>query len=467
MTRRKENPQKRGKKSFMEKAKLPRRAGYRKRVQFRKNKRKAKPTMKRYRTHFNLIFQLEGNFIRRSCKGLGAPGSYDPLNQHGGGMPALPGDFRLSDLQAGKILFRIAEEHSVSYDQFRGISGMFSYLFSISTGQQGTNYPEVKSVFSSYDKNDFQAMRSLMPQSIPTPAVLKLAFTKPYHFSCKWPFALWVTGLIAAWCWAVFGCRPNCDIKSLKDSRQHTINVAEGWGATAYKNGRNKLCGKKKGTRPWNCYFMCLCPDGKHQPVTKEWALTAFNKDGNITKEPNFCTECPVNCIKLKEIRAQANGEVFGLFSKWSETPQDWSGNHGDVATLAINWLELQGATFISRYERHAGRKSLAAWLTETKTPLPESHEIHGDHPDVWIPDYQPTCPWTDFSRRTQSPDPRIATTALRRFAFFLGRSRAPQVHANLSLQERMIAALMHAQGQSKLCEDTIAEHNRLHPEQD
>jgi len=88
------------------------------------------------------------------------------------------------------------------------------------------------------------------------------------------------------------------------------------------------------------------------------------------------------------------------------------------------------------------------------------------DHPDVWIPVYQPSCPWSDFSRRTQSTDPHVATTALRRFAFYFGRSKAPEIEVNLTLQERLLTALMHAQGQSKLAEDTIHEHRRLHPEE-
>jgi hypothetical protein len=419
--------------------------------------------MKRYRTHFNLIWKLEGDFLRRSCKGLGPPGSYDPKNQHGGRMPALPRDFRLSDLQAGKIIFRCAQ-HSISYDQLRGISGMFSYLFSIATGQQGENFPEVKSVFSSYQQEDFQKTRSLIPESIPTPEKLKKAFTTPYSTATGIPFALWVTGLLACYCWSLFGARSGCDLNSLKKSSQHTINLDQRWASTAYVNGRNKLCGKKKGSRPWSCFFTCFCPEGKHQPVSKTWALTAFNKDGSLRKQPNFCTECPLNCLKLKEFRSDP--EPFFLFSKWTKTVNNWGGNHGNVVGLAIRWLGVQGASTDIPYHTNAGRKSLAGMLTVTKAPYPEGHEIHGDHPDVWIPVYQPSCPWSDFSRRTQSTDPHVATTALRRFAFYFGRSKAPEIEVNLTLQERLLTALMHAQGQSKLAEDTIHEHRILHPEE-
>jgi len=171
----KDNPRKRGKKSFVENASLPRHAGFKKRVQFRKNQKKAKPTMRRYRTHFKLAFTLEGPYIARSIKCLGPPGSYDPKNQHGSVMPSLPGDFRLSDLQAGKLFLNIAQ-HDISYDQLRGVSGMLSYLYAIKTGKSGENFPEVKSVLEGYTEGDFKKSKTLIPESIPSPEMLREDF---------------------------------------------------------------------------------------------------------------------------------------------------------------------------------------------------------------------------------------------------------------------------------------------------
>ena len=48
------------------------------------------------------------------------------------------------------------------------------------------------------------------------------------------------------------------DLNALKASSVHVINQTEGWASTVYPNGRNKLSGKKKGSRPWNAYFVCL-----------------------------------------------------------------------------------------------------------------------------------------------------------------------------------------------------------------
>ena len=214
----------------------------------------------------------------------------------------------------------------------------------------------------------------------------------------------------------MYGCRSGVDIKSLKEATQHTINLKEGWATTAYKNGRNKLAGKKKGTRPWNCYFICLCPNGKHVPVGTDWAWN-IAPNGNPRTPPTFPTECPLNCLRVKEIRGSDDG--FQLFSKWSKTPQNWSSNHGDVIGLANRWFRAQGAAHPSGsdYDSNSGRKCLANWLQETNTPYHEGFEVHGDLYDVWSKNYQPSLPYSDFCRRPQSTEPRLATTALRRFA--------------------------------------------------
>lgn len=86
--------------------------------------------MKRYRTFFRYVFRADraGPYLRRCCKGLPPPGSYAKRNQHGGVMPALPGDFQLSGRQAAIVLEKVADSEGVSYEQLRGVSGMLSYL---------------------------------------------------------------------------------------------------------------------------------------------------------------------------------------------------------------------------------------------------------------------------------------------------------------------------------------------------
>ena len=54
--------------------------------------------------------------------------TYDARNQHGGVMPALPGDFELTGAQAAQILEKCAVAEGVSYDQVSGVSGMLKIL---------------------------------------------------------------------------------------------------------------------------------------------------------------------------------------------------------------------------------------------------------------------------------------------------------------------------------------------------
>ena len=62
------------------------------------------------------------------------------------------------------------------------------------------------------------------------------------------------------------------------------------------------------------------------------------------------------------------------------KTTQTWYSNHGDPATLAIDFFEHQGSLPDGqRFDRNAGRRSLAAWLDSTHTPYHEGFEIHGD----------------------------------------------------------------------------------------
>ena len=53
--------------------------------------------------------------FRNSCQ-VCSTFTYDPRNQHGGVMPALPGDFELSGKQAAIVLEKCAETKGVSYE---------------------------------------------------------------------------------------------------------------------------------------------------------------------------------------------------------------------------------------------------------------------------------------------------------------------------------------------------------------
>lgn len=396
------------------------------------------------------------------------PGSLAKTNQHGGNMPALPNEFSLSDKQAGTLFQKIAKHtEDISYDQLRGVSGLMSYLFSLKYGQAKENYPRVKKVLEGYSPEDFGQSKTLKPVSVPTPSALKKAFTTPYRVGCGMTLSKWVTACLCCWCWAVWGARSGCDMESLKKSPSHTLSPSEGWGSVAYKNGRNKLCGKKRGTRPWKAFMVCLCPNGKHIPVDKEVAQWGFDSKGNCTEAITWTTECPIACMELKTYRAEKDNRDFKIFAKWTETSKTWGpSNHGQVVELAIEWLSAQQAEGDHPYSTNAGRKSLAAWLEEVNAPYPQGFEIHGDLFDVWSEDYQPGVPYSDFARRKQSPVPRVATKALRRLAHYFGRSPVPKV-PSLDLNTMLTIASLRAQGEHDLVESVLAEHRRLHGKDD
>lgn len=121
------------------------------------------------------------------------------------------------------------------------------------------------------------------------------------------------------------------------------------------------------------------CPGGKHTPIPEDWEWT-LDRNGNPRGAIPFPSECPLNCVELKSRRKVGN--KWCLFSKWTKTTQNWVSNHGDPASLAIDWFVWQGYSG-PRFDRNSGRMSLARWLAELHVPYHESHQVHGDLIDV------------------------------------------------------------------------------------
>ena len=256
---------------------------------------------------------------------------------------------------------------------------------------------------------------SRVPTHIASKGALRKAFTKNWVRDSGMTLIRWMTALLSAWSWTVAGCRPQCDIKSLKDSEDHTLCPDQGWACTEFVGGRNKLHGNKRGTRPWAQYYICMCPGGVHKPVRATF-FRRMRKDGNPYGDPTFPTCCPLNCLEVK--RQMSYPKPLRLFSKWTTKKRRFGSNHGDVVGLANEWFAVQGALEDDRpYDSNSGRRALAGWLEATHTPYHEGFEINGDLYDVWV-NYQPNCQKSNFARRTQSRDPHVATAAYRRFAY-------------------------------------------------
>ena len=450
---------KRGTPSYKSGAKRPRRAGQAKRLLFRINEKRDTKYLARCRGGYQIIWKKAGRYVR-NLKRFPRPGTCDPANHHRGAMPSLPGDFHLTEKQAGTILEKVAEAKGTSYAQLRTVSSTLSYLYSIQTGEQGKNWESVRNQLASYDEKDFVRIRkSLKPTVIPDLPALQKAFTTGWTRDCGVSLALFCTMLLAGWCTYLWGCRSNVDMTSLKEGPEHCDNEVQGWAWTAYKDGRNKLSGRKKGTRKWKAFFVCMCPDGKHKPVPQGWEY-CLDATGNPRLEVPFPSECPLNARQIK-IRCSHDPTQFRLFSKWTKSTQAYVSNHGDPADLARRFLELQGAGAGDglQYCRNAGRMAFANWLDELHVPYHEGFQAHGDLPDVWKK-YQPGLQSSNFAEREQNTVPAIVCAALRRFRHSCGRDDQTPVDKGLDLNSRLMVGLLRSQGQHDLAKDIVSRYN-------
>ena len=198
------------------------------------NSKKEDSALARYRAGYTLVWKKAGHY----CSGLKRfpkPNTCDKKNHHRGFMPSLKGDFGLSERQAATILEYVCEAPGTSYAQVRTVSAMLSYLHGLQTGIHGKNWKQVTQVLHAYDESDFKLIRkSLKPVVIPSPDSIRKAFATAWTPDCGVPFTLWCTMLLASWCWCIWGCRPNVDMKSLKESEVHADDTAQGWAWTAY-----------------------------------------------------------------------------------------------------------------------------------------------------------------------------------------------------------------------------------------
>ena len=134
------------------------------------------------------------------------------------------------------------------------------------------------------------------------------------------------------------------------------------------------------------------------------------------------------------------------LHGKWLDSGRYGRSNVDNVAKLAIDWLQVQGAK--SSFDTNAGRKSFARLTKHLRIPYEESFPVHGDVYDVWQDSYENTVPKSGFKVRKQPRDPDVACTALRKIAHFLGAGR--KVKTKLSTRDRWSYNILKALGKRK-----------------
>ena len=308
-------------------------------------------------------------------------------------MFAMPHEISLTGKQGAKILEKVAEAGCTEC-QVKCAMKALSFAYQLVSGKMSSNWAEVTNTW--HTLGPFAApTRQSKPVRIPQPEHLKSAWTKNWTKECGLPLYEWCVGNLVAWDWTVCGMRTTVDLTKIKHSRDHDINPGEGYSSTALFEGRAKLCGNKRGTRPWRCWRLCMCKDGKHisPPDDIEYE---FDKEGNLTTgEPSWNTCCPVACQQV--VTKLHKGRPVRLYSKWGKKrKQPCKDSHPKPTKLANRWFEAQGIQS-APFDTNAGRKSLAKWCSigeeeEVDVPYHESFQIHGDLFKVWRGSYQPSC---------------------------------------------------------------------------
>ena len=324
----------------------------------------------------------------------------------------------MTNKAAGEIIERVYLSKKVGQRQLEQVRHSMSYSYYLRKGKGGENWPEVKAQWRSFSMASLPGVRRpLKPVRIPTPDHLKKAFNKKWKKNNDgWTLAKHSVGVVSCWDTDVFGLRPNCDVKKVKDSVTHDIDPAAGYGTTAMVQGRSKLHLSKRGTRPWQVFRVCTCK--KHKEIPKDNLI--LRKDGNPWSRPTWNTSCPVAAMQL--IKANQRTKSWRIYPYWTKAGTFGKKNVGDIPQLANEWLEHQGQTTEAGelFDHNSGRKSLARWLAALDVSYRESVHIHGDLEEVWRHSYQDRLDASHYRTREQSTDPDTACKALRRLVRFI-----------------------------------------------
>lgn len=443
---------KRGPKSFKEKSKLPKYASQRTQLQHERDQLRESDTLRVIAWGFKLMWRECGALMRKYK--IGAVGSFDKSNVHNGNCWGWPFECKITNQQVYTILMRIWKRKNVTYSMFRAIRKSLAYAFELTGGKPGDNFPAVADVVSVVHPTKFpESTTTTLPDCIPVPKDLKRMATTPWTPDSDWSFMDTATARVMALDCFVFGLRSREDVKRVKESVTHTVNWKDGWVCTAFKGGRSKLAGVKKGTRPWSIWSVCHCKGKKHKRPSEDF-IYSMDKQGNPTEEPDFDTTCPVALLEIIFELQDYYDTPRRRYGKWITTGRFGKSNYGDPVDRAIDWLVSIGVCDAEhRYSSNSGRKSLGLWTAHLNIEYEVGFQLHGDLWEVWAKHYETTIPASrgDFDKRTQSTRPDVACEALRRLANWFGFGK--KVKRRLSMHQRYMHHLLIQQGNKKLAE--------------
>ena len=432
-----------GNKGYRAGAKLFRFAGQRTQLQKARDDLRSNETLKKQRYGFKLMWSEVPKVMRRYK--IGEVGSYDKENVHNGVCWGWPKECKLTNLQARTIFFDIYKRKQLTIHQLIVVRKSMSYAWELSGHVPGGNYPGVKEVWKIVKENLMaQQQHHVIPERIPEVHQLRVAFLKEWTPASPMTLVEYCGRLIAAYDLFIFGLRSTEDVKRVKQSAIHYSDWENGWQATEFLGGRAKLCGVKKGTRPWRVWRRCHCPGGQHIRPPRNF-YTTIRKDGNPKYEVKWVTNCPVACVEFI-FSLQYPPAPKRCYPNWLASGRMGLRNISDVPNAAIEWFVRQNAVQPeNRFCRNSGRKSCARWTHHLKIPYAESFQMHGDLWEVWFKNYAADLPKSEYSIRSQSTDPEIATLALRKFANFLGRGKVvkPRLPQNDRFQSDSLKSIL------------------------
>ena len=218
------------------------------------------------------------------------------------------------------------------------------------------------------------ALARVTPERIPSVRDLRVAFTKDWTTDHPLGLIEYSSGLVCAYDAFLCGLRSTEDVDRLKKSRAHSHDWRNGWECTSFAGGRAKLCGSKKGTRPWALWTVCFCkgPDHASPPCV------LVGKDGNPLDPAvvNWTTSCPLSALELLW-QFQREPRRYG---KWLDSGRFGKSNISDPVKAAIDWLQAQGACGAgSRFDRNSGRKCFARLTRHLQLEYPHIFQVIGD----------------------------------------------------------------------------------------
>lgn len=145
----------------------------------------------------------------------------------------------------------------LTYSQLRKVRKMFSYFYELvgRKTKQDSNWPCIGPLLETITPTMLQRNKKGGGQAamyIPTVAQLRHAIEKGWRG--KMPLQQWIVSYVCFWDTMICGARPKVDMGKIKLSTHHEGSYSQGWQRTAFKGGRAKLTGMKKGMRPWSMW---------------------------------------------------------------------------------------------------------------------------------------------------------------------------------------------------------------------